>query len=52
MSCNDKIGIKKGNQGVLIWGPNQTVEMSGGTNNPSGEVRPQIRAQSGLSLDG
>lgn len=43
VSCNEKISIKKGNPLVQICGLNQTFEMSGRRNNPSGKIRPQIR---------
>ena len=48
LSCDDKISIQKGNPGVRICGLNQTVEMSGGINYPSGKIRPQVRAYSSL----
>lgn len=41
--------VKSGS--LKLW-PELTVEMSGDTNNPSGEVRQQIRAQRSLPLDG
>lgn len=50
LRCDGKISIRKGNPGVRICGLNQTAEMSGAINHPSGKIRAQVRAYSRLFL--